>query len=129
MVQARQWFTKIVNLYNTDGRDVIRIPSDFQATLAGPFGTLAVSGVDASRNGAGVQSHEALEVGTLVFLRITDVNLMCFATVRHCSRRGDGYLLGLKFREPLARERAEGDDWSRSRVAQTGKRIWDDPDV
>jgi hypothetical protein len=36
--------------------------------------------------------------------------------------------LGLKFREPLARERAEGDDWNRSRVTQGGQRIWDDPD-
>src|SRR5438128_5858330 len=105
MLNGKGWLNKIAGMYKTDDRRHLRLPSDFHGTLAGPFGNLNVSGVDVNRYGAGVQSPESLPLGSLVFFRITELGLMGFAHVRHCSRRRDGYFLGLQFRDGLARER------------------------
>jgi len=131
MAGVKGWISKLANLYGqSDGRDHVRIPAEFEASLSGSFGSLYVSGVDATRDGAGVQAMEPLAIGTLVFLKISTLGLMGFAHVRHCSKRGSGYLLGLKFREPLTRDRDYLDeDWSRQRVRRAAIRVWDEADA
>jgi hypothetical protein len=131
MARVKSWIAKLVNLYDqADVRNHVRIPAEFEASLNGPFGTVFVTGVDATRDGAGVQSMEPLAIGTLVFLKISTLGLMGFAHVRHCSKRGDGYLLGLKFREPLMRDRDYIEaDWSRQRVRREAIRVWDEADA
>jgi hypothetical protein len=131
MARVKSWFTKLVNLYEqTDARNHVRIPAEFEASLNGPFGTVFVTGVDATRDGAGVQSMEPLAIGALVFLKISTLGLMGFAVVRHCSKRDNGYLLGLKFREPLMRDRDYVEaDWSRQRVRREAIRVWDEADA
>lgn len=126
MLNAKRWLAKLAELYQTDGRRHVRLPAEFTATIAGPFGTIRVTGIDAHRHGAGVQATEPLPLGTLTFLRITDLKLVGFAHVRHCSKRGDGYLLGLQFRDGLSRERDEAEaNWDYRRVGQAGRQLWD----
>jgi hypothetical protein len=107
----------------------LRLPADFQATLAGSFETLCCSGVDANRDGVGVQAAQALPLGALVFLRITDLGLMGFAHVRHCSRRGEGYLLGLQFRDALSRGRGDIGNWSVEQLRYASGRLWDEAEA
>ena len=102
MLKGSSWIEKLARLYQTDGRRHARLRAEFTGALSGPFGTVHVAGIDLNRDGAGVQSSQELPEGTLVFLRIADVGLMGFAHVRHCSPRpGEGYFLGLEFREGL----------------------------
>jgi hypothetical protein len=126
MLNGKGWLAKLAEVYNADGRRHARLPADFPATISGTFGSIAVTGVNANRTGVGLQSREALPLGTLVFLRISNLGLMGFAHVRHCSPRGEGYLLGLKFREGLSRERNESENWNLQRSAMTGRRLWDE---
>ncbi len=61
-------------------------------------------------------SPEDWEVGTIVFLKLPDVQLGGFAEVRHCTRRKDGrYAVGLKFNGPLI---PQGSEWQIQRVCQ-----------
>jgi hypothetical protein len=131
MAGVKSWISKLANLYQqSDGRNHMRIPAEFKASLNGVFGTVYVTGVDATRDGAGVRAMEPLAIGTLVFLKISTLGLMGFAHVRHCSKRGSGYLLGLKFREALARDRDDaGADWERRRLRREAIRVWDEADA
>lgn len=130
MSGVKSWFTKLVSLYEeTDHRSHVRLPADFKATLNGAFGSIYVTGVNATRNGTGVQSPDPLLVGTLVFIRISTLGLMGFGHVRHCSKRGNGYLLGIRFREALARDRDAMDDFTYERVRLEVARVWDEPDA
>jgi hypothetical protein len=127
MLNGKGWLAKLADVYKADGRRHARLPADFPACVAGTFGTIQVTGVNANRTGAGLQSPEALPLGTLVFLRIVSLGLMGFAHVRHCSPRGNGYLLGLQFRDGLSRERHESENWDWRRLQQGG-RLWDEAD-
>jgi hypothetical protein len=129
MLNAKRWIAKLAEFYKADGRRHLRLPAEFGASIAGSFGTVHVTGVDANRGGAGVQSPEALPLGTLVFLRITSLGLMGFAHVRHCSPRGEGYLLGLEFRDGLSRERDEAGNWNWQQFSQAGRRLWDEAEA
>lgn len=130
MLPVKRWIAKLAKLYEeTDVRRHVRIPAEFEASLNGPFGTLYVTGVDATRDGAGVQSASPLVVGTLVFLKIPTFGLMGFAHVKHCSPHGNGHLLGLEFRERLVRDREHSDDFYVQRVRRDACRVWDDADV
>ena len=129
MLNGKRWIAKIAELYNTDGRRHARLRADFAATMAGPFGTVSVTGVDANRDGVGVASPQALPLGALVFLRITTLGLMGFAHVRHCSPRGEGYLLGLQFRDGLSRERDDIGAWNWHHLNQGGRRLWDEAEA
>ena len=126
MLNGKGWLAKLAEVYKAEGRRHPRLPADFPATIAGAFGTIEVSGVNANRTGAGLQSAEALPLGTLVFLRIASLGLMGFAYVRHCSPRGNGHLLGLQFREGLSRERDESENWNQQRRTMAGRRLWDE---
>jgi hypothetical protein len=130
MLPVKSWFSKLVTLYEEhDGRRNVRIPADFQATISGPFGSYYVTGVDANRNGAGIQSPVELPMDTLVFLKISTLGLMGFAHVRHCSPRENGFLLGLEFREALSRDRDDAGDWSVQRLRRDQLVVWDEADA
>jgi hypothetical protein len=125
MSNAIGWFAKLAEVYKNDRR-LERLPAEFTGTLTGPFGTICVTGIDLTRNGAGVQSPHEFPLGRLVFLQISDLGLMGFAHVRHCSPRDGGYFLGLEFRDGLSRERRDAGSWDRQRKQLSGVRAWDE---
>lgn len=127
--ERKTWIAKVAEWFRPEGRRDVRLPAEFRATITATFGTVAVSGVDAHRKGLAVQSPEGLALGTLVFLRITSLGLMGFAHVRHCAPRGDGFLLGLEFREALTRERQESESWHWQQLSQTGRPLWDQAEI
>jgi hypothetical protein len=132
MSAVKRWIHKLASLYEqTDARRHVRIPADFDATLSNDtIGTLYVTGVDANRDGAGVQSTTPLDIGTLVFLKIPGLAVMGFAHVKHCSPRNNGYLLGLEFRERLVRDPdVVGGPSFYKLVRHDARRLWDDADV
>jgi hypothetical protein len=129
MLKGKRWISKLAAIYNADSRRHARLRAEFSATVAGSFGAVSVTGIDANRRGAGVQSPEALPPGALVFLRITSLGLMGFAHVRHCAPRGGGYFLGLQFRDRLSREREESGDWNCGHISQAGRRLWDEAEA
>jgi hypothetical protein len=104
MLPGKPWLTRLNRIFAIDARRQVRIRTGFRATLSGPFGTIDVAGTDVTRDGAGSLSSRALPVGALVFVRILELNVMAFAHVRHCAPTPGGFLLGLRFREPLVRE-------------------------
>ena len=126
MSDAKGWFTQLAEVYKTDHRRHSRLPVEFSGTVAGSFGTICITGIDVSRNGAGVQSPHEFPLGALVFLQISDLGLMGFAHVRHCSPRDDGYFLGLEFREGLSRERGDAGKWEQERKQLSAHRAWDE---
>ena len=125
MLRSKRWIAAITEALK-EGRRQVRLPAHFTGTMSGPFGAIPCTGIDLTRNGAGVHSPQKLPVGALVFLRLSDLGLMGFATVRHCSAKDDGYMLGLQFREALSRERGEDGTWDRQRYARATTRAWDD---
>jgi DnaJ-domain-containing protein 1 len=52
--------------------------------------------VDFSKSGARVQSPEAIDVGSQVYLRADSFGLMGMAKVRYCQQRPAGYVIGLE---------------------------------
>ena len=124
MLRSKRWIAAITEALK-EGRHHVRLPAQFTGMMSGPFGAIHCKGIDLTRNGAGVHSPQELPVGTLVFLRLSDLGLMGFATVRHCSAKDGGYMLGLQFREGLSRERAEDGSWDRHRYARATTPAWD----
>lgn len=59
--------------------------------------TLAVHAIDLSNSGIRVESSEQIELHTEVYVRAERYGLTGSTTVRHCSRRGGKYVLGLEF--------------------------------
>ncbi|HUJ22097.1 MAG TPA: PilZ domain-containing protein [Bryobacteraceae bacterium] len=60
-------------------------------------------GVNISSVGASVISPHRIAVGSAVYLRSKDLQLMGNATVRHCTERKSKFLIGLEFRGSLLR--------------------------
>jgi curved DNA-binding protein len=60
--------------------------------------TLAVHAIDLSDSGIRVESSERIELHTEVFIRAERYGLTGTTAVRHSSRRGSKYVLGLEFR-------------------------------
>jgi len=88
----------------------------FEAQVQQAMATTPVVGVDIHEDGARILSRVAWETGTLLFLRLNEVQLGGFAEVRHCTRRKDGrYAVGLAFRGRLI---PQGDQWQIQRVCQ-----------
>jgi hypothetical protein len=65
--------------------------------------SMRVRGLDMSRLGARVESSEPMAPGTFVFLQAPELKLMGGAVVKHCSRRGFNYRIGVEFRNPLTK--------------------------
>jgi hypothetical protein len=59
--------------------------------------TIAVRAIDLSDSGIRVESTERIELHTEVFVRAERYGLTGSTAVRHCSRRGSKYVLGLEF--------------------------------
>src|SRR5579884_1169008 len=111
-----QWIRKAAELFgmtaHLERRDRDRLRADFRAVLTGSFGRVEARGIDASRRGVGLVSSEAIEPGTLAFLRLADLGLAGFAYVRRSAPRAEGgFTLGLEFRGELSRERLEPGVW------------------
>jgi hypothetical protein len=83
----------------------------FRAKLAWhgwPTGAQAVRGVDFHRGGAQVIAPYPAPLGTRVLVHFESLNLAGSAFVRHCTRRGSDYSMGLEFHGPLVREHMAG---------------------
>ncbi len=84
-----------------------RLRAHFTVGIQSPYGYIEARGLNASRHGAGVDSPEAIDTDSLVFIELPQCGLAGFAYVRHCQPRPDGrFSIGLRFRGPLHRERA-----------------------
>lgn len=59
--------------------------------------TLTVHAIDLSNSGIRVESSEAIETHTEVYVRAERYGLTGSTSVRHCGRRGSKYVIGLEF--------------------------------
>jgi hypothetical protein len=67
-------------------------------------------GVDLSESGVRIESTEPMEIGRCIHIRVDELNLVGTAVVRHCSRRGAKYVIGLELsesRQPAQEEARE----------------------
>jgi hypothetical protein len=83
-----------------DRRFAMRLPRADQVDLcwqdqAGQIQQTIAELADISRSGASVRSERPLRIGSALSLKYQDQDFPC--TVRHCVRRGAGYLLGIEF--------------------------------
>jgi curved DNA-binding protein len=60
-------------------------------------------GIDFSAGGASIETTEPLEVRASVYIRAAKYGLLGGATVRHCNRRGQVFVVGLEFAEDAKR--------------------------
>ena len=95
-----------------------RLRTDVDVILSGNCGQSTVRCVDLNRRGMGVLANQPIETGTLLFVRLPECGLIGFAFVRRCIAQPEGlYLIGLEFREALARDtsnqlpRPDGGAW------------------
>jgi len=65
--------------------------------------SLRVRGLNVSNSGMRIESSEEMPVGASVSLQAERHELAGKATVRNCTRRGSGYLIGLEFSEETKR--------------------------
>src|ERR1051325_3980512 len=111
MLNVNDWITKLATVLNlgspvvTDGRRHRRIQTDFAVYLSGPVGYTSARCTDLNHRGMGLLVTAPADVGTLLFLHITEYRLIGFAHVRHCRSTDGGYILGLEFRGKLSREK------------------------
>jgi len=73
------------------------VPVEIQSGLSLTWATA----VDMHEQGIMVLSKRSWAPGTTVFLHLKRFRLMGFAEVRHCTRRGRKYAVGMMFRAPL----------------------------
>ena len=92
-----------------------RYPLDCQATLRwedsrGQARFLQAKALDISNSGVRLDSTEPIEVGTYLNVWIERYETSGFAAVRHCSRPGQRYVLGVEFSAAEGRIEFEGKD-------------------
>jgi hypothetical protein len=103
-------------------RSNLRKRMRFEAEIQKLDGTIPVIGVDIHEDGARILSKKAWDTGTVLFLKLPDVQLGGFAEVRHCTPRKDGrYTIGLAFRGPLI---PQGSEWQVQRICQPPTDAW-----
>ena len=73
-----------------------------------PTGTQPARGVNFHRSGALVIAPYPAPVGTRVLVHFETLNLAGSAFVRHCTRHGSDYSIGLDFHGSLVREHMAG---------------------
>lgn len=94
----------------------------FEAELQRVGEVVPAVGVDIHEDGARVLCTKGWEPGTVLFLRLTEVQLGGFAEVRHCTLRKDKrYAIGMAFRGPLI---PQGATWQVQRVVQPSGDGW-----
>jgi hypothetical protein len=62
---------------------------------------------DISERGCSIELADSLPVRANVSLRIPDLNVSAFASVRHVTRKGMKYIVGLEFGQPVRLPLAE----------------------
>ncbi|HKW99191.1 MAG TPA: PilZ domain-containing protein [Bryobacteraceae bacterium] len=72
------------------------------ASQAGQRSMIA-RGINMSKSGVLIETSEPIPVGTVVYIRTSELGLMGAATVRHCTPKGSKFRLGLHFPTPLMR--------------------------
>ncbi len=87
----------------TLGRYPVRGRVSVQWSDAGGHKAARARGVNMSEGGAMIETGAAIESGTAVWLDFSELQLNGTARVRHCTRKGRGYLVGLCFTGPLFR--------------------------
>src|SRR5437868_726535 len=65
---------------------------------SGAARTLSVQAIDFSTSGVRVESSEPVEARTNVYVLAERYGVTGSASVRHCNRRGQKYMLGLEFK-------------------------------
>ena len=94
----------------------------FDAEIQKLNGVFPVVGVDIHEDGARILAKQSWVTGTVLFLKLPDVQLGGFAEVRHCTQRKDGrFTIGLAFRGPLI---PQGAQWQVQRVCQPATDAW-----
>jgi hypothetical protein len=94
----------------------------FEAEIQKVGESVPVIGVDIHEDGARVLAKQSWDTGTVLFLKLKNVQLGGFAEVRHCTRRQDGrYTIGLAFRGPFI---PQGEQWQIQRVCQPATEAW-----
>ena len=63
---------------------------------------------DISERGCSIELQEPLHVRVNVSLRIPDLDVSAFASVRHVTRKGMKYVIGLEFGQPVRLPLADG---------------------
>lgn len=89
-------------------RSYARPPIGFRAriTVQRPGGantTLRVRGYDLNKGGAMVAARCPLEPGTVVLMEIPKYSLIGIGHVRHCTRHGMKFWIGMEFKNQLMR--------------------------
>jgi hypothetical protein len=75
----------------------------------GDVRSLRARGLDLSDSGARIETTEAIEVGSCVYVRAEEYGIAGSAHIRHATRRGSKYVIGLELHELSAEPgRAEG---------------------
>ena len=100
---------------NGDARRHRRRPIDCMLSLswrdqAGNTRFVRARGLDISESGARIESSEPIETNSEVFVRVDDYGLVGCAAVRHCSRRGPKFVLGLELTEGQGPQVTSEDD-------------------
>jgi hypothetical protein len=60
-------------------------------------------GINMSKAGALIETEEPIPVGSEVYILARELSLVGNATVRHCTRKGLKFRIGLHFPDPLTR--------------------------
>ena len=94
-----------------------------ESAESGEFETLSV---DASPAGMGLISRRKFRAGHRVLIRLKELDLVTFASVRRCEARPDGtFRLGLQFLDKLRRERMNVGESSYRLVPYGSYEVWD----
>ncbi len=125
------WIRRAANRFSevlVERRRRGRLRAQFTVAIQSSYGDIEARGLNASRHGAGIDSPEAIETDSLVFIELPQCGLSGFAHVRHCKPRPDGrFTIGLRFRGSLHRERAPefGGPWYHLKATYGACGAWD----
>jgi hypothetical protein len=102
-----------------------RLRVHFEAKISSDSGWMRVRGVNLHTEGALLIASQPFSPQSVVFVRLKSFELMGFAEVRHCTKRGAwSYAIGVNFPTPLMREQAG--PWQFHQVQQTDCGAWRD---
>jgi hypothetical protein len=101
----------------SDRRAEPRLKVLFEARISSESGSRGARGVNLHCGGALLLTKQPLAPESVVFVHLKNFGLMGFAQVRHCTKRGVYYAIGVEFPKPLMRD--EIGTWQFHRVRQT----------
>ncbi|UCF38826.1 MAG: DnaJ domain-containing protein [Acidobacteriota bacterium] len=100
----------------TELRRHARMPLRCELTISwkdsnGQARSLQAGGVDISESGIRIETNEPVEPASRVYLRAESYGVSGSASIRHCNRHGNKYVLGLEFdtrQQNIRRQEGEG---------------------